>query len=67
MVDKFISYSDDAGTVSEAFAFVMEHMDEFSAPSIAIQAYTSYHNLSEMAEDGQGELRFGVSVSGSVE
>lgn len=39
MVDKFINYSEDVETVNEAFAFVMDHMDEFSAPSITISAY----------------------------
>lgn len=67
MVDKFISYSDDVSSVDQAFAFVMEYLDAFTSPNIQIQAYTSYHNLAAMAEDGQGELRFGVSVSGSVE
>ena len=67
MVDKFISYSEDVENVHEAFAFVMEHMDEFEAPDIKIQSYTVYENLSDMEEgNGEHEVRYGVSVSGTV-
>lgn len=67
MVDKFVSYSEDVENVQEAFAFVMDHLDEFEAPNIQIQSYTVYENLSDMEEeDGEHEVRYGVSVSGTV-
>lgn len=67
MVDKFVSYSEDVENVQEAFAFVMDHLDEFEAPNIQIQSYTVYENLSDMAEeDAEHEVRYGVSVSGTV-
>lgn len=67
MVDKFINYSEDVDTIQEAFAFIMGYMDQFKSPNISIQPYTSYENLSDLDDDEAGELRFGVSVSGSVE
>lgn len=67
MVDKYVNYSEDVATIQEAFAFIMEYMDQFKSPSIAIQPYTSYERLSDLDDDDAGELRFGVSVSGSVE
>lgn len=67
MVDKFINYSEDVETVNEAFAFVMDHMDEFSAPSITISAYEVYHDISTFSEDNvETDVRYGVSVSGTV-
>lgn len=67
MVDKFINYSENVDNIQEAFAFIMEYMDEFESPNITIQPYTSYESLSDMDDDGKGELKFGVSVSGNVE
>lgn len=67
MVDKFVNYSEDVDTIQEAFAFIMDYMDQFSKPAITIQPYTSYDSLSDLDDDEAGELRFGVSVSGNVE
>lgn len=67
MVDKFVNYSEDVATIQEAFAFIMDYMDQFSKPAITIQPYTSYEHLSDLDDEDAGELRFGVSVSGSVE
>lgn len=67
MVDKFINYSEDVDNIQEAFSFIMEYMDQFASPNIAIQPYTSYKNLTDMDDDDKGELKFGVSVSGTVE
>lgn len=67
MVDKFINYSEDVATIQEAFAFIKDYMDQFKSPNISIQPYTSYEHLSDLDDDEAGELRFGVSVSGSVE
>ena len=68
MVDKYINYSEDVETVNEAFAFVMDHMEEFSAPSITISAYEVYHDISTFeSEDVEADVRYGVSVSGTVQ
>lgn len=67
MVDKFINYSEDVDTIQEAFAFIMNYMDEFKSPNIVIQPYLSYENLSDLDNDEAGEQKFGVSVSGNVE
>lgn len=67
MVDKFVNYSEDVDTIQEAFSFIMNYMDEFKSPNIAIQPYTSYANLSDLEDDDAGEQKFGVSVSGNVE
>lgn len=66
MVDKFINYSEDVDTIQEAFSFIMNYMDEFESPSIAIQPYKSYENLTDLEDDEAGEQKFGVSVSGNV-
>lgn len=66
MVDKFINYSDDVDTLQAAFGFVMDHVDQFEAPSIDIRAYKQYTDITEMDDEDAGELRFGVSVSGNV-
>lgn len=66
MVDKFINYSEDVDTIQEAFAFIMNYMDEFESPTIAIQPYLSYENLSDLDNDEAGEQKFGVSVSGNA-
>lgn len=67
MVDKFINYSENVDSIQEAFAFIMDYMDQFESPSIAIQPYTSYDSLVDMDDEDKGELKFGVSVSGNVE
>lgn len=67
MVDKFINYSENVDNIQEAFAFIMAYMDEFESPDIRIQPYTSYESLTDMSDDDKGELKFGVSVSGTVE
>lgn len=67
MVEKFVNYSEDVDTIQEAFAFIMNYMDEFESPSITIQPYLSYENLSDLDNDEAGEQKFGVSVSGNVE
>lgn len=66
MVDKFISYSEDVDNIQGAFSFIMEHMDEFASPNIAIQPYTSYESISDLDDDDKGEQKFGVVVSGTV-
>lgn len=67
MVDKFVNYSEDVDTVPEAFSFIMEYVDLFESPSITIQPYMSYQNLSDLEDDEAGEQKFGVSVSGTVD
>lgn len=67
MVDKFMNYSDDVGSLQEAFGFIMDYFGEFDAPNITIEAFRRYEDVFEMADDEKGELRFGVSVSGKVE
>lgn len=67
MVDKFVNYSEDVDTIQEAFTFIMEYMDQFKSPTIAIQPYLSYENLSDLDNDEAGEQKFGVSVSGTIE
>jgi hypothetical protein len=67
MVEKFINYSENVDNIQEAFAFIMAYMDEFESPDIRIQPYTSYESLTDMSDDDKGELKFGVSVSGTVE
>lgn len=67
MVDKFINYSDDLDTLNEAFGFVMDYVDQFKSPNIVITAYEVYHDVSEMEDEENAELKYGVSVSGSVE
>lgn len=67
MVDKFINYTEDVETLNEAFAFVMEYVDQFQAPSIDITAYEQYHDISTISnEDVVKNVRYGVSVSGTV-
>lgn len=68
MVDKFINYSENVETLNEAFAFVMEYVDQFQAPSIDITAYEQYHDISTLTEgsDVVKNVRYGVSVSGTV-
>lgn len=67
MVEKFVNYSENVDSIQQAFAFIMDYMDQFESPNITIQPYTSYESLSDMDDDDKGELKFGVSVSGNVE
>ena len=63
---KYISYSDDRDSLTGAFSFVMDYVDEFASPSIVITGYRHYSNVLHRLEDEKGELRFSVSVSGEV-
>lgn len=67
MVDKFINYSDDKDTLNEAFGFVMDYVDQFKSPNIIITAYEHYADVTEMLDDEKAEIKYGVSVSGTVE
>lgn len=67
MVDKFINYSDDLDTLNEAFGFVMDYVDQFKSPNIVITAYEHYSDVTEMLDDEKAEIKYGVSVSGTVE
>lgn len=68
MVDKFIEYSDLVETLPEAFGFVMDHVDQFDAPTVAIVAREVYHDIESLTEEDESkvEIQFGVSVSGTV-
>lgn len=67
MVDKFINYSDDFDSLQQCFAFVFDYADQFKAPSIVITAYEHYVDVTEMLDDEKAEIKYGVSVSGTVE
>lgn len=67
MTEKFINYSDDKNSLNEAFAFVMDYVDEFKSPNIVITAYEHYSDVTEMLDDEKAEIKYGVSVSGTVE
>lgn len=67
MVDKFINYSDDFDSLQDCFGFVFDYAEQFKAPNIVITAYERYEDVTEMEDDDKGEIRYGVSVSGSVE
>lgn len=65
MVEKFMSYSEDVGSLQDAYAFIWDYVDQFSAPSISIDAYTSYSGILDILdESAPGEVRWGVRVSG---
>ncbi|QDK01291.1 hypothetical protein SEA_WATERT_20 [Microbacterium phage WaterT] len=67
MVDKHITYSDiERDSLASAFSFVMDYVDEFEAPTIAIVGYRRYSSEDDLADDTGGELMFSVSVSGDV-
>lgn len=68
MVDKFINYSDDVDNLNDAFGFVMDYVDQFKSPSIRIEAVEVYNDITEMADENyEPELKYGVSVSGTVD
>lgn len=67
MVDKHVTYSDiERESLASAFSFVMDYVDEFEAPSIAIVGYRRYSSEDDLADDTGGSLMFSVSVSGEV-
>ena len=67
-MEKFINYSDDVDTLNDAFGFVMDYVDQFKSPNIIITAVEVYHDIEEMGQEGyEPELKYGVSVSGTVE
>lgn len=63
-IEKHVSYSTSVSELTEAFVFVMSHVEEFKAPSIQIQAFS---RLEVEDEDETWTPMFGVSVSGTVE
>lgn len=66
-MEKFVNYSDDKDSLTDAFGFVMDYVDQFKSPNIVITAYEHYHDIDEMLDDEKAELKYGVSVSGNVE
>lgn len=67
MVDKFINYSDDFDSLQQCFEFVFDYAAQFKAPNIVITAYEHYVDVTEMLDDEKAEIKYGVSVSGTVE
>lgn len=41
-IEKHVRYNTDVTTLTEAWAFIMEHVDQFPAPTIGIEAWTRY-------------------------
>lgn len=67
MVDKYVTYSEvEMESLASAFSFVMEYVDEFEVPTIAIVGYRRYSSEEDLANDEDGELMFNVTVSGDV-
>lgn len=60
MVEKHVRYTEDVATLTDAWAFVMNHVDEFATPNIEIQAFQSFH------AGGKSTTGFAVTVHGSV-
>lgn len=65
-LEKHVRYSEDVDTLAAAWYFVMNHVDEFAAPSIAIEAY------SEIVQDvdgtyGEGRTAYTASIHGNVD
>lgn len=62
--EKHVRYSTDVNTLTEAWTFIMSHVDEFAAPTIGIEAWTRY-NYNEDVE-GTGETGYMASIHGHV-
>lgn len=72
-VEKTITYAGTAASVADAFGFVMDHLDEFTEPTIAIRPFRTLHVDGDASlplrfepSDGPEEwvLEFEVSISG---
>lgn len=67
MTEKFVRYSTEVKELSAAWAFVMNHVDEFTRPTINIESITSYSVEDLNYGDTVGTESFTVSVSGITE
>lgn len=63
---KFVRYETLVDELPEAWAFVMEHVDEFKTPSIEIGCELSMWNY-DIDEDETMSVKYRVGVFGFVE
>lgn len=61
--EKHVRYSDDVDTLPEAWEFIMRYVDEFTAPSIAIEAFTRYAYDEDVNDGTPG---YTASIHGNV-
>lgn len=64
-IEKHVRYNTDVKTLTEAWAFIMEHVDQFAKPTIGIEAWTRYEYRSLDIEDEQ-VTGYTASVHGVV-
>jgi len=63
-VEKHVRYATNCDTLPDAWAFVMEHVDEFKSPSIDINPFWRY---SDDPDGDDGTRYFSVVVSGLID
>lgn len=62
--EKHVRYSTDVNTLTDAWTFIMGHVDEYTAPTIGIEAWTRY-SLTGDAEDA-ATVGYTASIHGYV-
>lgn len=63
--EKHVRYSTDVTTLTEAWTFIMGHVDEYTAPTIGIEAWTRYDYNEDV--EGTGETGYTATIYGTVD
>lgn len=65
-VEKHVRYVEDVDTLAAAWYFVMNHVDEFEAPSIAIESFVRYDYSVTTTEPQISTTGYTASIHGTI-
>lgn len=64
--EKHVRYNTDVDTLTDAWTFIMSHVDEFAAPTIGIEAWVRY-DYNESLDSQEASTGYSASVHGYVD
>lgn len=64
--EKHVRYTTDVNTLTEAWTFIMGHVDEYDTPTISIESYVRYTTYNETFDRDETTTGYTASTHGTV-